>query len=86
MTRHVPQRPRLELLESTDSFEIFAQLPGVPLRDVAVEFASGLGGPGTKLFAVGGDHSIAYANIKATWERRGTEEAAEGAEEDGGAS
>lgn len=25
----------------------------------------------TKLFAVGGDHSIAYANIKATWERRG---------------
>ncbi|MEM7228194.1 MAG: agmatinase [Planctomycetota bacterium] len=25
----------------------------------------------TKLFAIGGDHSIAYANIKATWERRG---------------
>lgn len=25
----------------------------------------------TKLFAVGGDHSIAYANIAATWERRG---------------
>jgi len=25
----------------------------------------------TKLLAVGGDHSIAYANIKATWERRG---------------
>lgn len=25
----------------------------------------------TKLFAVGGDHSIAYANIKATWQRRG---------------
>jgi agmatinase len=25
----------------------------------------------TKLFAVGGDHSIAYANIKATWTRRG---------------
>jgi agmatinase len=24
-----------------------------------------------KLMAVGGDHSIAYANIKATWERRG---------------
>jgi arginase family enzyme len=24
-----------------------------------------------KLLAVGGDHSIAYANIKATWERRG---------------
>jgi len=25
----------------------------------------------TKLFALGGDHSIAYANIRATWERRG---------------
>jgi agmatinase len=25
----------------------------------------------TKLLALGGDHSIAYANIKATWERRG---------------
>jgi agmatinase len=25
----------------------------------------------TRLLAVGGDHSIAYANIKATWERRG---------------
>lgn len=25
----------------------------------------------TKLLAVGGDHSIAYANIKTTWERRG---------------
>lgn len=25
----------------------------------------------TRLFAVGGDHSIAYANLKATWERRG---------------
>jgi agmatinase len=45
------------------------------------EFARGLGqeagGAGQrpvappKLFAVGGDHSIAYANIKATWERRG---------------
>ncbi|MBX3359521.1 MAG: agmatinase [Phycisphaeraceae bacterium] len=36
------------------------------------EFAMGLGKPSsTRLFAVGGDHSIAYANIKATWERRG---------------
>jgi agmatinase len=25
----------------------------------------------TKLLALGGDHSIAYANIKATWQRRG---------------
>lgn len=34
--------------------------------DWAVKLASS-----TKLFAVGGDHSIAYANIAATWERRG---------------
>lgn len=40
--------------------------------DSAVEFAMSLGDRATtKLFAVGGDHSIAYANIKATWERRG---------------
>lgn len=35
-------------------------------------FARGLGNPArTRLFAVGGDHSIAYANIRATWERAG---------------
>lgn len=35
-------------------------------------FAGGLGDPSrTRLLAVGGDHSIAYANIRATWERRG---------------
>lgn len=35
-------------------------------------FAIGLPDPGvTKLMAVGGDHSIAYANIRATWERMG---------------
>jgi agmatinase len=40
--------------------------------DGVVEFAAGLADPGsTKLMAVGGDHSIAYANIKATWIRRG---------------
>lgn len=40
-----------------------------------VEFASGIGEPGqTRLLAVGGDHSIAYANIKATWTRRGKPE------------
>jgi agmatinase len=40
--------------------------------DGVVEFARGLGdAKSTKLFAVGGDHSIAYANIRATWERRG---------------
>lgn len=36
------------------------------------EFARGLGQPDhTRLLAVGGDHSIAYANIRSTWERRG---------------
>jgi agmatinase len=28
--------------------------------------------PSTKLFAIGGDHSIAYANIKASWLRAGS--------------
>jgi agmatinase len=41
--------------------------------DAACAFASTLGEPATtKLMAVGGDHSIAYANIKATWQRRGS--------------
>lgn len=41
------------------------------VRSIA-SFASGLGDPArTRLLAVGGDHSIAYANIRATWERRG---------------
>lgn len=40
--------------------------------DAVVEFAKGLGTRGhTRLFAIGGDHSIAYANIRAAWERRG---------------
>lgn len=40
--------------------------------DDAVAFASRLGDPKhTRLFAIGGDHSIAFANLKATWERRG---------------
>ena len=35
-------------------------------------FARGLGDPKvTRLLALGGDHTIAYANMKATWERRG---------------
>jgi agmatinase len=36
-------------------------------------WASSLAGPAehAKLLAVGGDHSIAYANMKATWERQG---------------
>lgn len=40
--------------------------------DATVDFAKSLGtARTTKLLAVGGDHSIAYANIRATWERRG---------------
>jgi len=40
--------------------------------DAVDQFASGLADPEhTRLLALGGDHSIAYANIKATWERRG---------------
>ncbi len=43
--------------------------------DTAREFATGIGDPTqTKLLAVGGDHSIALANIAATWERRGRPE------------
>jgi agmatinase len=41
-------------------------------RDAVIEFAKSIGDPRhTKLFAVGGDHSIAYANMRATWEKRG---------------
>jgi agmatinase len=40
--------------------------------DAVTEFAADLGEPKTtKLLAVGGDHSIAYANVRATWLRRG---------------
>ncbi|MHC4825735.1 MAG: arginase family protein, partial [Planctomycetota bacterium] len=40
--------------------------------DTARDFAMAVGEPArTRLLAVGGDHSIAYANIAATWERRG---------------
>ncbi len=38
-----------------------------------LEFAKGLGTPGvTRLMAVGGDHTIAYGNLRATWERMGS--------------
>src|SRR5690606_15259748 len=41
-------------------------------QDSVIDFARGLGDPAqTRLLAVGGDHSIAYGNMKATWERRG---------------
>jgi agmatinase len=40
--------------------------------DAVREHALGVGDPAhTRLLAVGGDHSIAWANIAATWERRG---------------
>jgi agmatinase len=40
--------------------------------DGVTEWAAALGDPrSTRLMAVGGDHSIAYANLKATWLRRG---------------
>jgi len=39
----------------------------------AFDFAMGVGDPKTtKLLALGGDHSIAYSNIKATWQRLGS--------------
>ena len=39
--------------------------------DAVASFALSLGDPSSRLLAVGGDHSIAYANLKATWERQG---------------
>jgi len=40
--------------------------------DAMTQFAATIGTPShTRLFAIGGDHSIAYGNIKATWQRRG---------------
>jgi agmatinase len=44
-----------------------------PTLDAVRRFALGLGEPShTALLAVGGDHAIAYANIAATWQRRGS--------------
>ena len=41
-------------------------------QDAACEFATGLGdAKHTRLFAVGGDHSTALANMRATWIRQG---------------
>lgn len=43
--------------------------------DGAAAWAARLGTPGTtRLLAVGGDHSVAYANLRATWEARGKPE------------
>lgn len=42
-------------------------------QDAVCEWAEQLGEPSsTKLLAVGGDHSIALANMRATWRRRGS--------------
>ena len=41
--------------------------------DAAIGFAMELGDPAhTRLLAIGGDHSTAYANMRATWQRRGS--------------
>ncbi len=41
--------------------------------DTVADFAMTIGDPAhTKLMAVGGDHSIALANMRATWRRRGS--------------
>ncbi|MCL4222219.1 MAG: agmatinase [Phycisphaerales bacterium] len=45
--------------------------PGECIEDVAA-WATGLAEPTTRLLALGGDHSIAYANIEATWRRCGS--------------
>jgi len=40
--------------------------------ELAADFAGRIGDPKhTRLLAVGGDHSIAFANLQATWSRRG---------------
>lgn len=39
--------------------------------DAVAAWATALPDPATKLLAIGGDHSIAYANLRATFERRG---------------
>jgi agmatinase len=60
---------RLSLADGGD-----APVKPFDVRDTAeavAAFAKGLGDPSSRLLAVGGDHSIAYANIKATWERQG---------------
>lgn len=45
------------------------------MLDGVIEFAAGLGEPGhTRLLALGGDHSVAYANAKAAWRRLGEPE------------
>ncbi len=48
-------------------FELKETLDAVAAHALSLSRAAGT--PAAKLMAVGGDHSIAYANIKATWER-----------------
>lgn len=42
--------------------------------DLVGDFATTLADPSTRLMAIGGDHSIAYANIRATYTRAGEPE------------
>lgn len=43
--------------------------------EAVAAYAEGLGDPGeTRLLCVGGDHSVALANLRATWRRRGRPE------------
>jgi guanidinopropionase len=61
---------RLSLADAGDAPALPYSIKGT--LEAVSDFAAGLGEAShTKLFAVGGDHSIAYANIKATWARRG---------------
>lgn len=73
-----PVHPEL----GVDVAEVFSMADGgdAPVRpyscrdtlDAASAFALELGdATRTKLIAIGGDHSTAYANIEATWKRRG---------------
>jgi len=52
-------------------FELKGTLDLVTEHAVSLCDSSRGGNADTRLLAVGGDHSIAYANMKATWERRG---------------
>jgi agmatinase len=61
---------RLSLVDAGDA-PVHPYGPRETMESVAA-WAAALADPAiTRLFAVGGDHSIAYANIRATWERRG---------------
>lgn len=61
-----------EALSLTDAGDAPIKPYGIKATlDAVAAWATSLADPGTRLMAVGGDHSVAYANIRATWERRG---------------